>query len=307
MAFSLLVFGIFSDGFFSGEQFPKEEGVALSAPEGRRNRPPNLKRVSIIPKNPDIHSVLAVQTEVEDPDLDAVTFRYRWTLNRKLVSEEATLSLNQFKQGNSVSVEVIPYDGKIEGASKQADHVLIQNNPPIISGIIIEPETPHAGERIQAKVNSSDADGDMVFYSYRWTINGQDVEGNDNKELRPGLVRSADRITVVVTPGDSFSEGAPKASKIITVKNNPPKILSRPPSGLNEEWFEYQMVSEDPDQDTVSYFLQAGPSGMSIDSETGRLSWKVAPLPEGRMEIAVGVKDGKGGLGEQRFTIQTKQ
>jgi len=153
--------------------------------------------------------------------------------------------------------------------------------------------------------------GAICYFSkllpYQWTINGQSVDENHSDRLDAGIVRSSDRIALVVKPSDSYSEGKPKASKIIAVKNNPPKIVSVPPSGLKDGLFIYQIASEDSDKDPLRYYLLRGPTGMEIDPQSGRLAWKVVSLPGGKAEIAVGVNDGKGGKSEQRFTIQTTQ
>jgi len=307
IGFLLVLLWLFRGGVSPEDKAQNEKGVVLSAPEARGNRSPNLKRATIIPIQPDLRSVLAVQTEAEDSDQDVVTYRYRWTVNRKWVSENATLPLERFKQEDVVSVEVIPFDGKVEGTSVHASPVHIGNKPPTVSRIVFEPENPKAGEAIRAIVEGSDADGDSIFYSYQWTINGQAIKGRDADRLGAGIVRSNDTITVIVTPNDSYSDGPPKTSRLMAIKNNPPKIVSVPPSAIKEGEFVYQIASEDPDGDSLEYYLLEGPSGMALDPGSGRLAWQVASPPEGKAEVAIGVNDGKGGKSEQRFTIRTTQ
>lgn len=302
----LLIVWIVGSGIPFGVGEEKPGAVVLSAPSGEGNHAPNLLRVSIVPNQPNINSKLSVKTEVDDPDGDTVTFRYRWMVNKKVVGKAETLHLKRFNPTDIVGVEVTPSDGKREGVPVHAASVRIANNPPTLTNIILTPDTPKAGEAIFAKVEGFDPDGDMILYDYQWQINGRPVEGNDSDTLREGIVRSADKIVLIVTSKDPYSEGETKASRMIAVKNNPPQIVSVPPSGLNENEFIYKVASEDQDGDSLRYYLLEGPPGMEIDSESGQLVWKVASLPEGHAKVAIGVEDRKGGKSEQRFTIQTK-
>lgn len=309
-----VLIGIFLLGFLwmsgrlpFGAPQEKTENIALSSPSLTGNHPPKLKRVSIIPGNPDLNDVLSVQTEVEDPDRNPVVFRYRWTVNSKVVGDTPILPLKKFKQTDRVSVEVTPSDGKIEGEAVQAAAVNIRNNPPTVRRIDLVPEHPKVGEAIQATAEGFDSDGDLIRYAYQWNINGKSIDGNDSDRLPAGIIRSNDVIAVVVTPSDLYTEGQAKASLMVAVKNTPPKILSLPPSGIEEGRFVYQMDSVDPDEDPLTYTLLDGPPGMVIDPKSGLLSWRVAALQEGKAAVAVVVDDEKGGRSEQRFTIRTGQ
>ncbi|MFQ5597546.1 MAG: Ig-like domain-containing protein [Nitrospiria bacterium] len=305
IALLLAIVWIFGSGGPFGREKP--EGVVLSAPaDGEGNRPPNLKKVSIDPNEPNRRSILSVVTHADDPDGDEVTFQYRWTVNRKTVSEAETLPLKRFKPTDIVSVEVTPSDGKDEGVPVHAASVQIGNAKPVINNIVLEPTHPKAGEALIAKVEALDADGDMIHFDYQWQVNGQVVSGNESNELPRGLIRSADKIVLFVTPKDPYSEGETKLSPMIAVDNHPPTIVSVPPAGLNDETFLYTVSSDDPDGDPLKYYLLEGPPGMKIDPQSGQLLWKVASLTEGHAKVAIGVEDGKGGKSEQRFTIQTQ-
>ena len=65
-------------------------------------------------------------------------------------------------------------------------------------------------------------------------------------------------------------------TKVITVVANlPPSITSSPPAtrptvgGL----YEYPVVATDPNNDTLTFMLPIAPTGMSINSATGLITW----------------------------------
>ncbi len=302
---------IFGGGFPFGHREENRaggEGVSLSRSSDKGNLPPRLSQVSIYPPNPTRQSILEFKTDGQDPDGDKVTTPlYRWMVNQKQVSEEAKLPLSQFKQGDVVSVEVTPFDGKVMGMPVKAPAVNIGNNLPMISGIHLSKDEEGSGLAIRASVEGSDRDGDLIRYAYMWQVNGKPVSGNSRDRLHSDLFHENDKIVLVVTPSDPYSQGEPKAKSMIFVRNHDPKIISIPPSDIRDGAYTYQLASEDSDQDPLVYALVEGPDGMTIDAGSGLLFWKVTPIVEGEVKVAIGVNDGEGGKSEQRFTIQMAQ
>ncbi len=291
-------------GFSSGDD--KDEAlVVLSAPERNRRQAPRLKRISILPHNPDRQSVLSVQTEAMDLSHGPISYQYRWRVNRQVVAETKRLRLKKYRQGDVISVEVTPLDGKLEGVPVESAAVRIRNNRPSVLKVDLKPSHPKVGESVRASVQGFDSDDDMLLYDYQWHINGQYLEGNNSDRLAAGLLQSADRVSVIVTASDPYSEGLPVASQMVAVENKPPTIVSNPPSNVGKGEFVYQIRSEDPDKDLMSYALLKGPSDMVLDARSGQLTWKVLPLPQGKAEVAIEVSDGKWGKSLQRFTIHS--
>lgn len=293
-------------GGFSPDNDPTSDVTVLSAPEEAERQAPRLKRVLIVPNNPDRQSKLAVQIEDLDTSYGPVSYQYRWRVNQKVVAETKHLQLKKYQQGDIVSVEVTPFDGTLEGASVESASLRIRNNRPGISKVVLSPSHPKVGEAVRASARGFDLDDDMLLYDYQWHINGQYLEENNSDRLPAGLLRSADRVSVIVTASDPYSEGKPVASQMIAVENNPPGIISSPPSNIGKGEFVYQVQSQDPDKDSVSYALLKGPSDMVIDAESGRLSWQILPLPQGKSEIEIEASDRKGGKSLQRFTIHSQ-
>jgi len=83
--------------------------------------------------------------------------------------------------------------------------------------------------------------------------------------------------------------------------NLPPVIESEPVTTAKVgSLYTYEVEASDPNNDTLTYFLLDSPSGMSINSTTGEISW--TPTSEGSFEVIVEVSDGRT-TDTQTFTI----
>lgn len=295
------------DPLLQGERETEEGNSALSSPPGRTNRPPRLTRVEIFPASPDLQSVLKVVLQAEDPNnQDTLTYRYRWFVNQKEVGDQPVLSLKGFRQGDLVSVEVTPSDGKTEGPPLPGPTVKIGNHSPTVTRIVLLPAEPKVGQTIMAEVEGRDEEGDTIFYDYQWEINGAPVEGVAGNLLDGALIHSADQIRVLVTPSDSFAAGTQTAGRPTAVINQPPEIISSPPSEIEENQYRYQIIARDPDGDPIEYRLDGGPPGMALDSTSGLLVWKVEALSQEMVPVTIQAIDKKGGKSIQRFTLHTR-
>jgi hypothetical protein len=60
---------------------------------------------------------------------------------------------------------------------------------------------------------------------------------------------------------------------------------------------------KDPDQDTLTFTLQQGASGMTIDSKTGLLRWEIRTEDKGTHTIVIEVSDNDGAKSIQRYSL----
>ncbi|MBI3805536.1 MAG: hypothetical protein HY282_17445 [Nitrospirae bacterium] len=278
--------------------------MMLSSAGGSGNLPPKISQIEITPPTPDLQSVLTVQLQSEDPNHDRVTYRYQWFVNDKEVGDQPVLPLAGFRQGDLVSVKVVPSDGKSQGDLVQSSPVRIGNNLPVIKAIKLVPEVLKAGQGVHAEVDGFDKEGDVVRYTYQWYINDQPIDGNNQADLDGANVHSADRIAVKVTPSDSSSEGVPQTSRISVVINQAPEITSFPPTEVVEGQYRYQIIANDSDGDPLNYHLIEAPAGMILNPTSGLLEWSVKELPEKKVSVKIQVDDAKGGKSIQQFVIQ---
>ena len=83
--------------------------------------------------------------------------------------------------------------------------------------------------------------------------------------------------------------------------NSSPVIESDPVTTAKEGVaYTYDVEATDPNGDTLTYSLTAGPTGMTINSTTGVISW--TPAADGSFEVTVEVSDGSKSE-TQSFTI----
>ena len=168
-----------------------------------------------------------------------------------------------------------------------------------------EPESwsDSSAERWRAVAEGRDADGDSIRFSYRWILNGEETDENDEYFPMDRLV-AGDRLQVQVTADDGVAQSVPLRSGSIEIGNRAPEIVSRPPRPDATGRFRYSIQAEDPDGETDLVFtLERGPEGMSIDSKSGLVTWQPTVSQAGQHEIEVGVHDSKGAKATQSFRI----
>ena len=175
---------------------------------------------------PTVVSGVEATTEIDDPDGDAVTLSYAWSIDGRVdVSYQGpTLPAGAAARDAQVQVTVTPSDGDLAGEPAQAG-VTLGNTPPSLAGATLSSEdpTPPAGTVTVVPSGWYDADGDAEGYSYRWHVNGApvfDVKITDTFPLlghAPGEV-----IYCEVTPTDGIDEGEPVLSDSLIVQEGSP-------------------------------------------------------------------------------------
>ena len=87
--------------------------------------------------------------------------------------------------------------------------------------------------------------------------------------------------------------------------NTPPVVTSTPPSrAVVDRPLRYAVHAQDAENDPLTYRLDAAPTDMSIDADTGRVVWTPAAGQIGLHPVTVAVRDAYGGEVTQSFTIE---
>jgi len=256
----------------------------------------------IVPGRP-----VQAQVDANDPDGDPVTFRHQWFANGQPITGEtgSTLLPTMLKRGDQLTVEVVPLDGKAEGTPVRSAPATMPNSPPEALRLIVEPAQPHIGDQIKVEVEGRDQDGDSIAYAYRWFRNEKPVEGGAGDQATLGTTGFArgDVVLVEIMPHDATDQGRPFRSPPLTIVNRHPTITSTPPIALKEGRFEYAVIAVDQEGDPLTYSLEAAPPGMTIDTATGRIEWRVSPGTKGSHRVRVVVRDPYEGQGVQEFNL----
>ncbi len=177
------------------------------------------------------------------------------------------------------------------------------NFPPAIRSLRIVPPRVFLGDSLKAEVEVTDRDGDLVSLSYTWFVNGRiHSEGRSAVFPDPEDLKKFDQVYVRVTPSDSQSRGIRETSRQVQIANRPPRIQSSPSNILEKGVYTYQVQATDPDGDRLKFGLTDHPSGMTIDSDSGLITWKLSSGFE-PAEVRVTASDGDGGEAFQQFRV----
>lgn len=84
--------------------------------------------------------------------------------------------------------------------------------------------------------------------------------------------------------------------------NQSPVITSTPPPIVNRT-YQYDVDATDLDNDPLTFSLTTAPDGMTLNAETGVLTWTSADTQVGTHPVDIQVSDGWGGTATQNFTL----
>ena len=224
---------------------------------------------------------------------------YEWERNGEIIPYEdsSILGKNLFKKGDTLKVSILPNGGSEKLTSEPA---VIENSPPKMTTARIEPSQPTKRDLLKVIVESSDADGDPVAYTYRW-FKEDGTEMGSESTISANLFSKGEKVNVEVTPSDGQAKGKGLVATTVIV-NAVPKITSTP-GPLSGMEYMYQVTAEDPDKDPLTFALRKAPAGMTIDSKTGLIKWTVSEKDIGTFPIEIKVSDPEGAEIIQTFNL----
>jgi Putative Ig domain len=154
-------------------------------------------------------------------------------------------------------------------------------------------------------VQASDADGDALTYSLPVAPAGATIDPQTGRiDWQPAAVGTY-HFRVQVSDGHGGRDTQDFNVVVDAGAGNDDPVISSTPATaarLNRA-YNYQVLASDPDGDSLSYYLSTAPLGMTIDSTTGLISWTPTADEVGTQNVTVQVRDWRGGLTTQSFTI----
>jgi hypothetical protein len=245
------------------------------------NSPPDVPAFALAPKAPRKGDAVAAQLQkaAPDPDGDAVTYHFRWSINGERRNYPLTLAAvpsESLRKGDVVVVEIAGYDGRQEGAT-WSGQLRVANTPPPVPKLQFVPASPGAGHPFRLVVSGppADADGDAVTYKAAWKRNGAPyTPASDPFEIPTADVKKDDRWEVTVVPSDGEQEGKPGSAQV-TVRNTPPapplvKLNPEKPTTGGPVSLEIVRPSTDVDGDPVTYAFSWTRNGAAIGNPKER-------------------------------------
>ena len=156
------------------------------------NTPPDLTSVTLTPELAYTDSTLFPLVEAEDLDGDPVTYTVEWTVNGSVISETGSVLEGDtwFDKDDTVSVKVKPNDGIDDGPTLTSTTITVLNSAPTVPVIAMDPEKPKSDDDLWCAVDveSTDADGDELTYTFSWTRNGSEFTDTDTLDYEGDYV-----------------------------------------------------------------------------------------------------------------------
>jgi hypothetical protein len=209
----------------------------------------------------------------------------------------------QLKPGSVIKGNTVQARARVNEREVLSNTVRIINSPPQVSSVRILPEVFKPGDTLYVEVDTSDADGDEVELSYEWMKNREPAGNGRNigAELRRG-----DTVYVKITPYDGEDYGRAMVIER-KIQNMPPMIVENNAFTFDGETYSFRVRATDPDEDPLTYSLKSGPDGMSINAETGDVTWTVPQDFVGEVPVTVAVNDGEWGETTRELTLTIEQ
>ncbi len=171
-----------------------------------------------------------------------------------------------------------------------------ENQAPSVDQLVLHPPRPLPGQKIEARIEVSDPDGDPIRLTLEWRQDGRVILSGTQTGVTPERMRKGQSIEVVVTATDGRDSSEPVRAAV-TVGNQPPLVqaLYFAPDGEVAPGQELTAAPRalDPDGDPLEYEFEWLLNGNLVrDAEEARFD--TSKLKRGdRLQARVRVSDGE--------------
>ena len=239
------------------------------------NSAPEISSVSVSPNPADATDTLTCSwSGFSDADGDADASTVEWTINGAAAGTDTTLS-GLFVGGDTVACTVTPYDGS-ETGTPMSDAIEIENAAPELASVAITPTEVYEGDTLTCTPGTAtDADGDIVTFSYAWSVDGV-VTGHVGTTLTSSWFNRDQTVVCSVTPNDGVVDGSVVDSNPVTVLNTVPEMTAvsmTPTSPSTDDTLEAVVSTTDADGDDVdvsyAWYVEGALVSTASDSLNG--------------------------------------
>lgn len=225
------------------------------------NSDPSIVSLVISPSNPSSSDTAECTAIASDPDDDALTISYNWTINGAPMANGSSMSLALAVRGDLLACIVEVTDSN--GATSTATAVeTVSNQVPVISSVVMSPDPPASSSVMTCSETATDGDGDPLTTSIDWYVNGNFV---GTTGFLAGPFSLNDVIRCEVTVNDGMDSSQPVSAEL-TVSNGPPVISDlsiSPDPATTSDTLTVNVVVTDPEGDPVTLAYSWSINGIS--------------------------------------------
>jgi hypothetical protein len=169
----------------------------------------------------------------------------------------------------------------------------VGNQPPTVVDVTLEPRAPRPGERITARAEVRDPEGDPTTVEYRWRIAGREVASRGPSILVENA-RRGDAIQVSAVARDASGESLPE-NAYAEVGNIPPRIVQVVMQPLGEVNASSDVTASprasDPEGDAIEFHYRWRVNGSDVGGSSPTLTADHFKRGD-RIELEVTASDG---------------
>ncbi|MCP4805124.1 MAG: hypothetical protein GY913_04395 [Proteobacteria bacterium] len=180
-----------------------------------------ILELALSPDQPTTGDDLWVEVTTSENTLDVTA---QWFRDNDEVVGLVGLAVpaEETRKGESWRVVLIPDLDSLREPALSAKQ-LILNTPPVVEEVVLE--SGDTTQALLAQVSTSDLDEDEIDLSYRWLVDGQELETQVSSSLEAGVAIRDQVVEVHVVPHDG-EESGDEMSAVAVISNAAPSIAS---------------------------------------------------------------------------------
>lgn len=190
------------------------------------------------------------------------------------------------------------FNWSIEHQSPQVNQLPQFTSTPITS--------TYAGQAYSYSAKASDADtGDSLSFSLTTAPTGMSINSGNGVVSWSPTSEQLGNHTVTLRVIDTAGAFAEQTYTLTVQLNTAPRFTSTAPTSayVGQGYSYTARATDDNSGDSLSFSLTTAPTGMSINSSSGVVSWTPASGQEGNYSVTIKVSDLAGAFAEQSFSI----
>lgn len=228
------------------------------------NRPPVIDSATVSPTEARTNDVVTLSVQAHDPEGDVISITYQWSVNHFDRPGETGPSLDLSGPGNGdrndlICVNITVSDAEFHPSTSWCMLFVLDSAPAAV--VALDTTAPTTNAVIHASVAATDVDGDLLTYTYTWTVNGTSrrvattSSPTDAFDLAAtGNGDRGDLVAVSVVASDGTFQSLPATASVTVANSGPVTTVALSDSTPEKhDLLVATATSFDPDGDALSY------------------------------------------------------